>query len=94
MHRSRAHGGSRRALACGACAALLCLGAPRAGALTLAEGLAIVERSGRDAAISLAREQVLASAPVLAGAPYRPSVDAYARETLLRVAAGASSPAR
>ncbi|HWR96844.1 MAG TPA: TolC family protein [Candidatus Methanoperedens sp.] len=71
-------------LLCAAAAALLPgRGAPPAAALTLGEGLAIVEGSGRDAALSLAREQVLASAPVLAGAPRRPSIDAYARETLL-----------
>jgi outer membrane protein len=72
-----------RALLCGACAALIGLGASRAAALSLGEGLTILERSGRDAALSLAREQVLASAPVIAGAARLPTVDAYARETLL-----------
>jgi outer membrane protein TolC len=72
-----------RALLSGAAALLIGLGASPAAALSLAEGLAILERSGRDAALSLAREQVLASAPVIAGAAQRPTVDAYARETLL-----------
>lgn len=71
------------------CAVLLGLGASRASALSLGEGLSILERSGRDAALSLAQEQVLASAPVLAGAARRPSVDAYARETLLGLQPGA-----
>lgn len=66
-----------------ACLALLLLLAPASHALTLAEGLAILERSGRDAALSAAEEQVLRSAEVLAGAAGRTTVDAYARETLL-----------
>lgn len=72
-----------------ACAALLALAAPASHALTLAEGLAIVESSGRDAALTAAEEQVLLSAETLAGAPWRPSVDAYARETLLAWQPGA-----
>jgi outer membrane protein TolC len=59
------------------------LPAAKARALTLAEGLAIVDRSGRDVAVALALEQVAASAPVQAATAWRPSVDLYARETLL-----------
>jgi outer membrane protein TolC len=69
--------------------ALLIFPAGRACALTLAEGLAIVDRSGRDVAISLAEEQVAASAPVQAATAWRPSVDLYARETVLAEQPGA-----
>jgi len=61
----------------------------RAHALTLAEGLAILDRSGRDVAVALAEEQVAASAPVQAAAAWRPSADLYARETLLAEQPGA-----
>ena len=72
----------RRALAAAALS-LLAFPGTRACAMTLAEGLAIVDRSGRAAAVSLAEEQVAASAPVQAATAWRPSVDLYARETLL-----------
>jgi outer membrane protein TolC len=65
------------------CFALLFLPAAGARALTLAEGLAIVDRSGRDVAVALAQEQVAASAPLQAATAWRPSLDLYARETLL-----------
>lgn len=63
--------------------ALFLLSTPASHALSLAEGLAIIERSGRDAALAAAEEQVQRSAEVIAAAPRRPTVDAYARETLL-----------
>jgi outer membrane protein TolC len=72
----------RRALALAGLALLIFPGG-RAAALTLAEGLAIVDRSGRDVAVALAEEQVVASYPRQAAAAWRPSVDLYARETLL-----------
>jgi outer membrane protein TolC len=78
----------RRALAA-AVIAFLVLPAGRACALTLAEGLTIVDRSGRDVAISLAEEQVAASTPVQAATAWRPSVDLYARETILAEQPGA-----
>jgi outer membrane protein TolC len=78
----------RKALA-GAGLALLLVPAGRAFALTLPEGLAIVDRSGRAVAVSLAEEQVAASAPIQAAAAWRPSVDLYARETLLAEQPGA-----
>lgn len=73
----------KRLVLAGACVGLLLAPAPRCLALSLGDGLTIVERSGRDAARAAAQEQVLLSAEVLAGAPRRPSIDAYARENLL-----------
>jgi outer membrane protein TolC len=72
-------------------ALLLCLGvaASPARGLTLAEGLALLERSGREAAVAAAEEQVLASAREIAGAPRWPTVDAYTRETMLAYQPGA-----
>jgi outer membrane protein TolC len=66
-----------------ACLGALLVAPSRPRALTLAEGLALLERGGRDAALSAAEEQVLRSAEVLAGAARRPTLDAYATETLL-----------
>lgn len=63
--------------------ALLLILAPACHALSLAEGLAILERSGRDAALAAAEEQLQRSAEAIAAAPRRPTIDAYARETLL-----------
>jgi outer membrane protein TolC len=69
-----------------ACAAVLlalgcCPGASQA--ISLAEGLAQVSRSGREIGISAAEADVLSSGPVLAGSAWRPTVDLYARESLL-----------
>jgi outer membrane protein TolC len=63
--------------------ALLVLPAGSAGALTLAEGLALVDRSSRAVAVSVAQEQLAASPQVQAATAWRPSVDFYARGTLL-----------
>ena len=58
-------------------------GADRSHAVSLAEGLAVISRSGREIAVSAAEEAVLGSGPILAGSAWKPTVDAYARETLL-----------
>jgi outer membrane protein TolC len=73
----------KRALTLACCVFTLPLGAVRSHAITLAEGLAVVSRSGREIAVSAAEEAVLSSGPVLAGSAWKPTVDAYARETLL-----------
>ena len=52
-------------------------------AISLAEGLAVISRSGREIAVSAAEEEVLQSGPILAGSAWKPTVDVYARETLL-----------
>jgi len=65
------------------CLALIAVAPPEARSLSLAEGLAILDRAGRDAALAAAEEQVSRSAQVLAGAARRPSVDAFVRETML-----------
>lgn len=81
-HRSATR--ARRKMAWGAVGfALLALPAAGARALSLAEGLAIVDRSGREVAIALAEEQVAASAPVQAATAWRPSVDLTASQTFL-----------
>ncbi len=65
------------------CCLLLGLGTPRAHAISLGEGLALISRSGREIAVSAAGEEVLRSYPILAGSAWKPTVDAYARETVL-----------
>jgi outer membrane protein TolC len=54
-----------------------------ARAISLAEGLEQVSRAGREIGISVAEAEVLRSGPALAGSAWRPTVDLYARETLL-----------
>jgi outer membrane protein TolC len=79
----------RRARAAALVALVLLTAAGRAAALTLAEGLAILDRSGRDVAVALAEEQVAASAPLQAATAWLPSADLFARETMLAEQPGA-----
>jgi len=65
---------------------LFCLGAGGAHALTLAEGLAVVSTSGRAGEIAEAAAEVARTAPAIARAARLPSVDAFARETVLAYA--------
>jgi len=58
-------------------------GAVRSHAITLGEGLARIALTSREVAVSTAEEEVLRSGPVLAGSAWKPTVDVYARETLL-----------
>lgn len=73
----------KRVLALFGCLLLLGLGAVRSHAISLAEGLAVVSRSGREIAVSAAEAEVLRSGPLLAGSAWKPTLDVYARETLL-----------
>lgn len=67
----------------GWCLVALGLGAAPAHALGLGEGLATVAQSGRELAIAAGEEQVLLSGPALARSARLPTIDLYARETLL-----------
>ena len=71
------------ALALGGCFLLLGLGAGRSHAISLGEGLALISRSGREIGVAAAEADVLRSGPILAGSAWKPTVDVYARETLL-----------
>ncbi|MHB8836864.1 MAG: TolC family protein [Candidatus Methylomirabilia bacterium] len=62
---------------------ILGIGASRSHAISLGEGLALISRSGREIAVSGAEAEVLRSGLILAGSAWKPTVDAYARETLL-----------
>jgi len=73
----------KRTLALAGCLLLLGPGASRSHAISLGEGLAQVARSGREIAVSAAEADVLRSGPILASSAWKPTVDAYARETLL-----------
>jgi outer membrane protein len=73
----------KRLLTLSCCLVVLGPGAVRSHAISLAEGLAVISRSGREIAVSAAEEEVLTSGPILAGSAWKPTVDAYARETLL-----------
>jgi outer membrane protein TolC len=72
-----------RALALAACLVVLGSGAAVSHAVSLGEGLALISRSGREIGVSAAEAEVLRSGPILAGSAWRPTVDVYARETLL-----------
>jgi len=73
----------KRLLTLSCCLILLGPAAGRSHAISLAEGLALISQSSREIAVFAAEEEVLKSGPVLAGSPWKPTVDAYARETLL-----------
>lgn len=65
------------------CLSIFAIGAVRSHAIGLGEGLALISRSGREIAVAAAEAEVLRSGPVLAGSAWKPTVDIYARETLL-----------
>jgi outer membrane protein len=73
----------KRVLTLSCCLFLLGPGAVRSHAISLGEGLALISRSGREIAVSEAEGMVLQSEPILAGSAWKPTVDVYARETLL-----------
>ena len=73
----------KQALTLLCCLLVLGPGAVRSHAISLGEGLAVISQSGREIAVSAAEEEVLKSGPILAGSAWKPTVDAYARETLL-----------
>ena len=73
----------RRVPAIACCLLAIAAPAVRSHAISLGEGLALVSRSGREIAVSAAEEQVLLSGPVIAGSAWKPTIDVYARETLL-----------
>jgi outer membrane protein TolC len=79
----------RSALAVLALCALAGSAPPAARGLTLPEGLAVVERASREAAVSAAEEEVQVSAEAIASKARLPSVDAYVRETMLAYQPGA-----
>jgi outer membrane protein TolC len=59
------------------------LGAAPSRAISLGEGLVEVSRSGRDVGVAAGEANVLESGPALAASARKPTVDVYARETLL-----------
>jgi len=65
------------------CFMMLGLCVVRSHAISLGEGLALISRSGREIGVFAAEEEVLRSGPILAGSAWKPTVDVYARETLL-----------
>ena len=73
----------RRSRVFGGCLLALTLAAAPARAISLGAGLSVVARSGRELAVAASEEQVLLSAPVIAGSARKPTIDVYARETVL-----------
>lgn len=65
------------------CVFFLGLSTVRSPAISLGEGLALISQSGREIAVAAGEIEVLRSGPILAGSAWRPTVDVYARETLL-----------
>ncbi len=71
----------KQALALFGC--LFVLGPVKSRAISLSEGLAVVSQSAREIAVSAVEADVLRSNPTLARSAWLPTVDVYARETLL-----------
>ena len=73
----------KRSLAFAGCLLALGVCPVRSQAVSLAEGLAQISRAGREICISTGEADVLGSAPLIAASAWKPSVDLYARESLL-----------